>query len=522
MQEFIQQIKAFWAQLTQPQRWSILAALAGVVLGLAALLVWSSRPQMKLLYGRLSAEDMADVVEQLNQEETPYELRNNGTAIYVEPQRVHEVRMALASEGIPNGGGVGFEIFDKGNFGVSDFVQRTNYLRAVQGELSRTIAQLKGVDSARVMIVVPENRLLINKAEKRATASVFVDTGGGSLDGSAINSIRFLVANAVEGLALNDVAVVDNHGTVLSEQVRTDGMMGVASSHLKLRKELEDYYTQELESMLTRVVGPGNVVARVSVDIETEASTLVEETFDPDGQVVRQQTSSSNNSSSTESRPQKVAGVASNVVDEAGSSAPESLSNTEDTETEKSVTYEINRSTRETVKRPGDIRRISAAVFVALRFQPNEDGLIEPKPRTEEEMNQLRQVVFNSLGIVAGDSRASELVTLSEVAFPDPENEPGVMGVDGPVFRWIEIARNFIAVGVAVVIFVVFLRMLKKHRFENFGIELLGEDEKSGEAEEANKPAPAPTPELLNELIRQKPDNVSTALKNWLGSNAHK
>ena len=148
------------------------------------------------------------------------------------------------------------------NFGISDFIQRTNYIRAIQGELSRTIAQLNGVKAARVMVVMPENKLLVNTVKGRATASVFVDTGAMRLDRESVNSVRFLVANSVEGLLLEDVAVVDQRGNVLSEELQETGIAG-SSGQLKYRQELESYFSEKVETMLGRVVGMNNVVARV-------------------------------------------------------------------------------------------------------------------------------------------------------------------------------------------------------------------------------------------------------------------
>ena len=156
--------------------------------------------------------------------------------------------MDLAAKGLPSGDGVGFEIFDKGQFGLSDFVQRTNYLRAIQGELARTISQLQGVRAARVMIVQPENRLLLTDQGVKSTASVFVDLGGGRLDPDQVNAIRHLVANSVQGLVPDQVAVVDNHGHVLSEELKQDPTLGTASSQIRYRQQVEDYLAKKVES----------------------------------------------------------------------------------------------------------------------------------------------------------------------------------------------------------------------------------------------------------------------------------
>ena len=162
----------------------------------------------------------------LDDAKVPYRTGRGGASIMVPSDKVYTMRAQLAAKGIPRGEGVGFEIFDKPNFGISDFVQRANYLRALQGELSRTISQIDLVESARVMIVMPENRLLID-SHKKPTASVFIRIkGNGQLPPSGVNSVRFIVANAVEGLTVNNVSVVDNLGNVLSENTEDDSVVG--------------------------------------------------------------------------------------------------------------------------------------------------------------------------------------------------------------------------------------------------------------------------------------------------------
>src|ERR1051325_10080752 len=208
LSKLLKQLGEIWKQLGTSQRISVAAATFVLIAGLGSIAFWSSRTDYGLLYGKLGDGEAAKVVAALDDAKVPYKLGAGGSSIMVPSDKVYQMRMQLASKGIPRGDGVGFEIFDKPNFGISDFVQRANYLRAVQGELSRTISQVDQVESARVMIVLPENRLMVDN-HKRPTASVFVRTRGQTqLPPSAVNSIRFLVANAVEGLQANQVTVV--------------------------------------------------------------------------------------------------------------------------------------------------------------------------------------------------------------------------------------------------------------------------------------------------------------------------
>ncbi len=248
--QIAQQLAGIWKQLGLNQRISVVMATALTVLGLVGLAFWSSRTDYALLYGKLDETESSKVIAALDEAKVPYKIGQAGGSIMVPADKVYQLRMQMAGKGIPQGEGVGFEIFDKANFGISDFVQRANYTRAVQGELARTISQLDQVESARVMIVMPENRLLTDN-QRKPTASIFVRLkGNGQLTPSAVNSIRFLVANSVEGLQANNVSVVDNQGNVLSENQDNDSVAGLSGNQLTARRNFEQYLTKKAEGML--------------------------------------------------------------------------------------------------------------------------------------------------------------------------------------------------------------------------------------------------------------------------------
>ncbi len=502
MKAFLQQITELWKQLGLNQRVTIAVATVGVIAGLISLVVWSHRPDMQLLYGRLSDKDAAEVAAAVQAAGVHYELRGSGSAIYVPSDQVHALRLQLAAKGVPAGEGVGFEIFDRANFGISDFVQRTNYARALQGELSRTIAQLQGVRAARVLIVVPENRLLFSDVKAKPTASVFIE---GNISAPSVNSIRFLVANAVEGLRADDVAVVDNRGTVLTDGLKDDPQLGGASSQMKLRKSVEDYFVNKVETMLTTVLGPGNSVVRVSADLDIETTTRTEEKYDPDGQVIRTETTEEDSTLTNETDPTKggTAGTASNVPPAATTDAGNrgSGKNSEQVRKNKALNYEITRVITNAVRAPGTISRVTAAVFVAPKAQP----------RTPAELESLRKMVINALGVKAVDDKeAAKIVTIEELAF---ESTPAVKaGALDIVLRNPDLVKNGVAVAVAVVLIFIFLRMVKKAKPDEIPIEILS-PEKANPEGQANRPVSV---ELLNEMIRKKPENVGAALREWM------
>jgi flagellar M-ring protein FliF len=522
MKSLIEQFSRLWGQFGAPQRITLGLGIVGVVVAMTALVMWSRQPDFKLLYGRLGEKDAADVVAALEAQGIKYQIGGGGNSIYVPADKVYRVRMDLAAKGVPGGEGVGFEIFDRSNFGISDFVQRTNYARALQGELSRTISQLNGISGARVMIVMPENRLLLKTPDSRPTASVFVETSSAGLTPEAVNSIRSLVANSVEGLHLDDVAVVDNHGNVLSDQLKSDPMLGTASSQIKYRKQVEDYLGGKVETMLASVLGTGNAVVRVSAEIDSSAVTSVTEKFDPESQVARTQTSTEDSSLTTEkSADSGTAGVSSNVPNgTTTSSSPQKSS--DETRKNTSQTYEINRVTTNTEQSPGTIKRLSAAVFIAQKPKVSEKDAAAPA-RTPEELDAIRQMVVNALGVQATTTEElAKIVSIQEVAFQQTAPVETVM--PERIMSYVEIAKPLLTVLLAGGIFLFFLRMLKRSKAEGNNFELIpGDDQKLLTAGAENgKSRAAISPEMLNDLIRQKPDNVAAALRGWLGEKEQK
>ncbi len=528
MKKFAQSLLDLWKQLGLNQRVSLVVAALAVVGGMIGVAIWSQRPDYQLLYARLSEKDAAAIIGQLQTQNIPHVVTAGGTAVQVPSDKVYKLRMDLAAKGLPSGDGVGFEIFDKGQFGLSDFVQRTNYLRAVQGELARTIMQLQGVRAARVMIVQPENRLLLTDQGVKSTASVFVDVGGGRLDLDQVNAIRHLVANAVQGLGPDQVAVIDNRGRTLSEELKQDPTLGTASSQIRYRQQVEDYFAKKVESMLAAVIGPGNAVVRVSAEIDTEATTMTAERFDPEGQVVRSQTVTEDTSSTAESRSSGgVVGVSANVPEKnPGTESARPVSNSEQNRKNRTTTYEINRTTQNVTRNPGTVKNLTAAVFVAPRPAPvtvDAQGVAQPAgeapKRTPEELNALRQIVVNALGlkVPAGQSLDS-IVSLQEIPFQTAEHVPAAIAAIETENRWqgwIEAGSRWAGVVGAGFVLLIFLRMLRRQKPEPVPVEVLS---MTPDAAARALPSNTVTPDLLNELIRQKPANIGVALRDWVSA----
>jgi flagellar M-ring protein FliF len=514
-----QQLLAIWKQLGLNQRISIVLATAVVFIGLSTVALWSSRPDFALLYGKLDDAESSKIIAALDESKIPYQVR--GGSIYVPSDKVYQVRMQMAGKGIPRGEGVGFEIFDKANFGISDFVQRANYTRAVQGELARTIGQLDPVESARVMIVMPENRLVIDNGRK-PTASVFVRVrGNAQLPAAAVNSIRFLVANSVEGLQVNNVSVVDNLGNVLSENEESDSVAGLSNNQLTARRNFEQYLTKKAQGMLEQVLGAGQAVVRVSADLNWDTTTRKEEKFDPDGQVARMTTLNDENTETANTSGGGPPGAAANSSEtNTNATAAMPVSRSKTTKKVTNSQYEINKTTSEMVQAPGGIKRLSAAVFIAQQFK-GKGADRKAVPRTQEELDKIRKIVQSALGVEeTGDAERKDAITLEEMPFNDQPAVDLTQQLDQQEKRqlWFETAQKAIYPALAIGVLFLFWRLWQKTTKDEIPIAIPATNGNgNGNGQGHRKSAQGVvTVEVLNQLIRENPANMTQAVRSWL------
>ena len=520
------QLSEIWKQLGASQRVSVLAATFVLVVGVVSLAFWSSRTDYGLLYGKLSDSESSKVIAALDDAKVPYKIGAGGSSIMVPADKVYVMRMQLAGRGIPRGDGVGFEIFDKPNFGISDFIQRANYVRAVQGELARTIGQLDEIESTRVMIVLPENRLLLDK-DKYATASVFVRVRGNSqIQPQAINSIRFLVANSVEGLKPNHVTIVDNLGNVLSENTDNDSLTGLTSTQLSARRNLEQYLGKKGQDILEKVLGPGQAIVRVSADINYDTISKTEEKFDPDGQVIRQQTKNDENTDSSTSSSSSPVGITPNISTEtnATQASTSPVNSSKNHKITSTVDFEIGRSVSSLVQVAGGIKRLSAAITVATRMEGT-GAERKAVNRTTEELDKLRRIVSNAIGV---DTTRGDAITLEELAFNDQFAADVTRELDQQQKHeiWFNLARNLGYPALALVALVILLRLFKRTPVQEIPIgvpvgRLTGGYKNTGNGQRAGNGAYEPQPgvvtvDVLNKLVKENPANMTQAIRDWM------
>ncbi len=521
------QLREIWNQLGWTQRITVVSATVLLASGLLGIAWWSSRTPYSLLYGRLSSAEAGKVVAALDAAKVPYKIGEGGSAILVPQEKVYSVRMQLAGQGIPNSDGVGFEIFDKPNFGISDFVQRADYIRAMDGELAHTISQINAVESARVMIVMPENRLLLDQ-DKQPTASVFVHVRGGTaLDPQTVNAIRFLVANSVEGLKPNHVTVVDNLGNVLSANEGNDSLAGLSNSQLAAQRALEQSLTQKAQGMLDKVLGPGQAVVRVSAELNFDTLTRTSESYDPDGQVVSMQTKNDDTTRTTSSTPKLAAGISANTNASSNSTdvADTPATTTQNERTTSTIQYQISKTTSNLVHTAGGIKRLTAAVTVAEQTKGSGADRQFLK-RTPQQLQQLSGIVSNAIGL---DPARGDTITLEEMPFNDQFATQVTQELDQQQKEdfWWRLARNLIYPALGLIAFILLFRLFKRTPIQEIPIGLPmtrsprmnGNGHGNGHGVWTPETQPGVvTVDVLNRLIKENPVNMTQAIRDWMNN----
>ena len=453
IKELFKQLGGIWNELGLNQKITVSATTLAVIAGVITVLIWSGRTEYSLLYGNLDPVEAGKVTQSLDESNIEYKISGGGGSIYVPRGEVHQMRMKLATQGIPKGEGMGYELLDKNTLGMSDFMQHANYNRAVQGELARTISKFSGIESARVMIVSPENRLLIDPG-RHATASVFLTMRGtGRPKVQTVSAIQMLVANSVEGLNINHVSVVDNSGNVLSLHDEEDSLVAVTSGRLRARKELENYLGEKVESMLEKIVGNGNVVARVSAQIATDSTTIVSETYGNDNPVQRKVETSSETSKEPVTSPGGPAGVTPNIAT-GGANTQIGLGATNEvafTKTDSTIEYALSKTNANKVVLPGNILDLNAAVFVNTNQAP-----VAP-----ELMPELRRAAVLALGPY---DKYSNNVQVAAVSFDTTARNEMILAVGSSSFwdRFWDVGKSFVYVALAAAGLFVMMRTFKR------------------------------------------------------------
>ncbi|WP_068006866.1 flagellar basal-body MS-ring/collar protein FliF [Pseudovibrio axinellae] len=392
-----------------------MGAMAVMLIGLFAfIIVRATAPQMVPLFTDLTLEDAAAIVSQVETQGVSYELGVNGRSILVPEENVHRLRMSLAETGLPSGGGVGYEIFDKTDtLGATSFVQNLNRLRALEGELSRTIRSIGRISSARVHLVIPEKQLFQRDREP-PTASIAIKVQG-SLTNGQIRAIQHLVATAVEGLEPSYVSIVDERGALLASGTGDKEGLAGGGSLDERRLTLESRLRQQVEEILNNVVGTGRARVRVAAEINYNRKTETQELYDPAGQVLRSSQSKEENASATNGEETVSVGNQLPSTEEvSGTTGTKENSNV----SEEILNYEISKSTVTEIYEAGGLERLSVAVLVDGTYTVSADGTHTYQARTEGELEQIATLVRTAVGFSQRRGDTVEVVNMRFVEAP--------------------------------------------------------------------------------------------------------
>ncbi len=510
--------------LTLIQEWPLSRKIAtGAVLlislGLFAILIFQARTaDQQLLYANLDMNDAAAVADWLKTQKIDYTLKNGGKDIWISAPQIYQTRLELAANSLPSGGGVGFEVFDKQNFALTDYVQKVNYTRALQGELARTISSLAPVESTRVHLALPEKRLFKSQ-QANATASVIVTlVPGKSLDKKQVQGIIHLVAGSVNDLNPENVKVIDANGVVLEGEKQADADNILSADMLAFQRNVENRLEIQAQDLLDKSMGKDKAMVRVSASLDFSKVEKTQELFDADDPVVRSE--QINQESSGADTAGGVPGVQSNLQgNEFGQSATTPPSN----KNSRITNYEISKTISKVINPVGSVSKLSVSVLVADKVNLDDNGKPEaPIPRTAEELKSIENMVASAIGLVP---QRGDIINVLSMPFVDPKTmqQEGEQVPENLLYQYIPLIKyGLIGLGLLLVYLFLVRPVIKtmkgevKQHYKT--VEQLEQEQRAQIPEEPVEP-PLPVDEAIIALRREvKHNQMPTAyiIKNWI------
>jgi flagellar M-ring protein FliF len=534
-------------QLPIQQKFGLMLAAAAIVALLVGAWLWSRTPDYRVLYTNLSERDGGAIVAALDQMQVPYRFSDGGGALMVPAEQVHAVRLRLAGQGLPKGSLVGFEAMDNQKLGTSQFAEQINYQRALEGELARSVQSISAVQSARVHLAIPKPTIFVREQQK-PSASVLVNLyPGKSLDPAQVSAVVHLVANSVPELAPTNISVLDQNGNLLSQP--SDSASGanraLEPGQLKYVRDMELALADRVRAILTPIMGPNNVQAQVTADIDFSETETVAESYKPnqnkDEAAVRSQQSSesSNNSSANgggvpgalSNQPAAqasapIAGQPNNGA--AGASQNGTASSRRDTTTN----YEVDKTTKHTRDALGRLKRLSVAVVVNHRQVTDSKGKVTHNPLPKAEVEQITNLVKDAIGFNKDRGDSVNVVNSSFATLPTaPIEALPLWKQPDTIAMGKDVGKHLLIAGVLLYLVLGVIRPLIRTLATPPALVTRGTDEMSSDVRQepsvgdvASLPAPQ-TLQLDNqlqktrELAKQDPQMVASVLKNWMGSN---
>ncbi|MBV16827.1 MAG: flagellar M-ring protein FliF [Thalassospira sp.] len=530
-----------------------LMAMSGVgvllLVFFAFLILRVSAPNMELLYRDLDPADASQIVNRLEDQQVSYQLLNNGTEILVPSDQVNRMRLTMAESGLPAGGSVGYEVFDNADgFGATSFEQNINHVRALEGELARTIASIQSIQHARVHLVLPK-RQMFSRETQQASASIAVKMSGGELKPEQVVAIQHLVAAAVPQLDPGKVSIIDERGRLLARgdgEQQSSTFLTQSADEMRIRNESRLRNT--IEDLLSRSLGYGEVRAEVSVEMDFNKITTANERFNPDERVVRSSQTIDENSTNSETEGADPVTLQNNLPDPNLNGGAGAGTQSQETRSEETVNYEISKTTTTQVKEIGEISRVTVAVLVDGTYTTDENGERLYQERTPEDLEKIAALVRSAIGYDPQRSDQVEVINMQFVdtadLFPDEDIET-FLGLDkAEIFR---IAEMLVLAIVAILVILLVVRPLLTRAFETLPSaadmaqrQLLSEDMTADGTPALEGPAPVPMApgmddgeELINlsmvegrvkassvkkigEIVEKHPEEALAIIRNWL------
>ena len=447
MSSFAEKFKEFIEPLSTAQRTLFFGLIGAILIFTGTVFYWALSPSYTLLFGSLEQEVAQQIVTELDERGVDYDLDNGGRSIYVSSERVDQLRLELAPMGAPQSDMKGYELFDDNSLGMTDYMQQLNNKRALEGELSRSVNSLRQVESSRVHLVLPE-RSPFQETTVKASASVLLTLSRGEkLDKKRVEGITSLISGSVEGLEAKDVTIVDHAGNRLTDDKQNEDGFASEDGWLKSEQKTENYLTQRGQSMLDRVLGPGNSIVRVSVDQNFDSVVRESNEIDPESRTLisEQRDEQVQNKEGSEMVPIDEF----TPVEERGATSVTTTSENESSS--RTRNYDVSETKEVYKKAQGEITNITASVLINHKqvetVTEGGETVYETEPYSEEELQEFRDVIASALGVRA--DRGDE-ITIRQVEFWSPgQQSPRGQMIDGPwpwtrVLRW---AVIFITLG---------------------------------------------------------------------------
>jgi flagellar M-ring protein FliF len=402
---------------------SIAGTLLASIIFFIVLIVRTHEPEMGLLFSQIDPSDGGKIIDRLRALNIPMEVKGESNQIYVPLDQIARLRMELATDGLPAGGTIGYEIFDKTDvLGTTHALMDINFLRATEGEISKSIRTIQGVHSVRVHLVIPKRELFSQEKSSPSASIVIKMKGSSRLSVNQVLSIQHLVASAVPDLSLDKISIIDDKGTLLAKgQDRTEFGSDSAAGQQETRNAFEGKLSRSIESLLERTLGPGRARAEISAELDFDKITSTSVEFNPDGQVARSTQNSSEGSNGNEASVADAITV-QNALPETGAPAGGgNQSKNQATRTDENTSFEISNTTRTHIKDSGTVKRLSIAVLVDGTYKKGADGKDSYAPRTAEEITQITDLVKTAVGFKEDRGDTVKIVNMrfSETVIPD-------------------------------------------------------------------------------------------------------